>query len=222
MLKPRKRITRREIKEDPLVTKYLKIQKFYNKHSRTIKTGGMIVLAILVISIFMTRSKRNAEITAMGKLGIAENYYHAMNYSKAIDELTPIVETYSGTKSAGTAAFYAANSYYALKDYNNAKRYFQNYIDKYGQVELIAAASLAGVAACLETEDAFQEAAEDYEKAAKKYSKSFMAPFYLKDAGRCFILAGDIEKGRELYQTIQDDYSNSAVSEDVAFLLEVL
>jgi len=222
MLKPRKRITRKEIKEDPLVTRYLKIQKFYNKHSRIIQYGGIAILAILVIGILMTRSKRNAEITAASKLGVAENYYHAQEYSKAIDELIPIVETYPGTQSAGTSAFYVANAYYALKDYTNARKYYQICVDEYAQNELIGAASYAGVAACLETEDLFQEAAEYYEKAAKKYPKDFKAPFYLKDAGRCYIIAGNIEKGKELYQTIRNDYAESSVSEDVAYLLEVL
>ena len=64
MLKARKKITKREIKEDPLVTFYVRTQKFLQKHSKPFYIG---ILAVIVIATFImldSRSRRTGNIRA--------------------------------------------------------------------------------------------------------------------------------------------------------------
>ena len=222
MLRPRKKLSRREIKEDPLVTTYVRVQKFIQRHSKQLNIVGLIVVAAIVITVFMGRSKRSAETAAAGRLGIAEMYYWAQDYTRAVGELSNIVDTYSGTKSAGTAAFLTANAYYAQDDYANAEKYFRLYLDDYGHKKMFTASSLAGIAACRESQGAFLEAAQLYERAGTKIGNSSRSPFYLKDAGRCYVLAGEIDKGKAVYETIIDKYTDSSIKQEVEFLYESL
>ena len=222
MLRPRKKLSRREIKEDPLVTTYVRIQKFIQRHSKQLNVVGLILVAAIVITVFMGRSKRSAESAAAGRLGIAEMYYYIQDYTRAIGELSDIVDTYSGTKSAGTAAFLTANAYYSTGDYANAERYYQSYLDDYNHNKMFSASSLAGVAACRESQGLFLEAAQLYERAGTKYADSFRSPFHLKDAGRCYVLAGEIAKGKAVYKTIIDKYADSSIKQEVEFLFESL
>ena len=222
MLRPRKRISKREIKEDALVTFYVRVQKVVKQYSKQLNIGFFALLFVIVISVLMIRSKRNAEMTSSSKLGIAEQFYFSMNYQNAIDELLKIVEVYPGTKSAGMAVFYIANSYFELKEFDNAKTYYQNYLEGYKNNKMITASSLAGVAACLEQQSLFLESAGFYERASKKYAVGFKAPFYLKDAGRCYILAGQNEKGKEMAQFLIDKYPDSNLVNEMKFLVESL
>jgi len=222
MLRPRKRITKREIKEDALVTAYFRVQKFIRKYNRQLNIGFVIVVLIGVVSVLMVRSKKKAELAASGKLGIAEQFYYAPDYGRAIDELIQIVNTYSGTNAAGKAAFFLANVYFATEDYGNAERYYRMYLDDYSNSTLFSASSLAGIAACLESQNRYAEAARLYEKAGGKYPDFFEAPFFLKDAGRCYGMAGNREKSKEMYQYIIERYPESSLRHEVAFLSESL
>ena len=117
MLRPRKRITKKEIKEDPLVTNYLKVQNWLKKHSKQINIaiGGIIV--VLLIVLMAVRSKRQAEIKAESQLSVVEQFYYQMDYNKVVQQMPEIIDKYRGTRAAGEAAFFVANSYYNLKDY---------------------------------------------------------------------------------------------------------
>lgn len=222
MLRPRKKLTRKEIKEDALVTAYVRIQKFIQKFGKQLNIGGFIVLAIIVIGIFMIRSKRSAEFTAMARLSIAEQFYFVSDHARATTELTEIVNTYSGTRAAGTAAFFLANTYFATNDYDNAEKYYQTYIDDYSNNKMFTASCFAGIAACRESMEQLPEAARFYENAAQKYPNSFKAPFYLKEAGRCYVLAEEFEKGKEIYKMIIEKYPDSSIKQEAEFLFESL
>ncbi len=220
MLRPRKRILRKEIKEDPLVTIYVRVRKWLQKHMRELNIGITIFLIVIVVSVLMVRSKKNAELSAAANLGIAEQYYYAGDYQRAIAELGLVANTYSGTKAAGSAIFLLANSYYESQDYQLAKQNYQTYLDDYGQNPLFKASSLAGLAACAEMEKLYLQAATLYEKAGKEQPHLVLAPHYLKSAGICYMKAGDQQKAKETFQMILDRYPDSSVSQDVSFYLK--
>ena len=220
MLRPTKKLKKKEIKEDPLVTAYVRVQKFLRSHARELNIGITVLLIVVIVGVLMVRSKKRSEIAAAGQLSMAEQYYHAGEYEQAIPELSRVADTYSGTHAAGKAVFFVANAYFHLEDYTNAEIFYRRYADEYTDLPLFGASSLAGVAACLESSDSYAEAAEWYEKAAVKYPDGFDAPFLLKHAGRCFRLAGDRINTVRVYQTILDEYPDSSVRQDVGFLLE--
>ena len=222
MLKPRKKLTKREIKEDALVTTYFRVQKYFKKHQKIIQYALMGLAAIIVIGILMIRSKKNTEQVAMEKMGVAEQYYYTGNMGKAVEIFAQIVETYPGAEASRKAVFLLANSYFMRKEYGQAEKYFRLFYDKYNKKGAFAASSLAGIAACLESKNEFAEAAALYEKAGNKSENSFDASFYLKNSARCYLLVGEKEAGKRIYQIILDRYPESDQSRESEFILQSL
>lgn len=222
MLTPRKKISKQEIKEDKLVTYAVKAQKFYQANAKVIQYGMLAVLAVVVISTLMVRSKRQAEAQAAARLGIAEYLVNSGMWEQATPELNGVIETFSGTRAAGKAVFYLAKEALDSKKYEEAEAGFKRYIGKYHSDAFMTAAAMAGVAACMEDSQRFQEGYTWYEKAYKKAPKSFEAPFYLKDAARCATLAGQKETARRMYQKIVDEFEQSSVSQEAEFFLAAL
>jgi tetratricopeptide (TPR) repeat protein len=220
MLRPRKKISRREIKEDKLVTIYIKVQKFIKRYNRQINFTTMGLLVIIVIVFFVARSKKGAESTAEGKLALVEQFYYAKNYDQCMGEFENIIATYPGTRAAGITVFFMANIHYKQGNYNEAQRYYELYITDYSDIDIFTASSLVGIAACLENRNDFESAGEYYERAAKKYKDAFTTPFYLKNAARCYIMAAKPEKGKTIYQTILDQYPDFGLAREVEFLLK--
>ena len=220
MLRPTKKIHRKEIKEDALVTNYFRIRKLYDRFSRAVNIGLTALLAVAVVGILMARSKRGAEIRSQEMLGLAEQAYYMNDFPRVIRDMAPILKNYPGTRAAGTAAFYTANAYYSQNNIADAEKYYKMVVDHYGKNPLFSASSLAGLAAIEESRKQPAMAARLYEKAGRKFPGLYAAPFYLKEAARCFLASGDKPSAVKLLDLIQKEYPGSAVSEEVQWLRE--
>lgn len=229
MLKPRKRITRREIKEDPLVTRYLQARKILQQYAKQIQYGVAIIILVILGLALMSRNQKRNEASAAGRLAMAELYYYSQNYDQAIQNLGQVADSYAGSKSAGIAVYFIANSYYTQDDYDNAEIYYKTYLNEYSDIPLFTESARAGVAACLENREQYAEAAVLYEQACKDNPHSFEVPFHLEDAARCYLLSGNTEKSKTMYQLILDKYlvnpdesSLSEMKREVELKLEAL
>jgi len=222
MLKARKKITKREIKEDPLVTAYVRVQKFLQKHGKTINIGLAAVILLGGYIIIDSKNKKDNAMRAEKEIVTAEQIYFSKDYDSAINALIPIADKYKGTPAAGRAIFYIANAHYEKKNYSEAQKYYQQYLNDYGQIDYFKYSSLAGIAACLENEKQYEEAANMYKKAATASVENFCSPFYLSNAARCFVMAGQTEKGRTTYQGILDEYPDVAMKDEIVFHIESL
>jgi len=209
MLKPRKRIPRREIKQDTLVTYAFKFTDFVNRHAKVVTTSAIGVAIVLIIGVICARSKRAAEQRASSALSRAIIAYNQEKYEDAIDILQSIINDCKGTLSAGVATFYLANAYFFTGDYDNARKYYSEYLDDYKDDEMLSSSSLAGIGACLEQKGRFKQAAEYYRRAADEYPEDFQAPQNYLNAGRCYLLAGAKDEAEKVLKKLIDKYPDS-------------
>lgn len=222
MLKPRKKITKKQIKEDPLVTYYFKTLDFIQAHSQKFYIGAVALLAIIFIIIMLGRSKRNAELAASEALARA-NYQLSQNQTQeAIDILLNMVDNYSGTESAEKGVYLLGKAYFEKGEYEKAQQYFERYIDDYGDDPILLGGAYSGLGASLEQQEKFAEAAKVYEEGANKLEKNFLAPRLLMKAGRCYRKANQFAKAKSCYQKILDDYADSEFKEDAELYLAKL
>ena len=222
MLKPRKRLSKREIKEDPLVTKYMQVKQFWINHRKEFDIIVGVIAVVVIIGFLMMKSKRSAEIKANSQLAIPETYYHFHDYERAMPELETIIEQYPGTHSAGMAIFFLANIYYDKAEYDEAYNYYEMYLDDYSEEDIFISSCLAGKAACLENKENYKQAADLYFKAVKKYPDLFKSPYNAMNAVRCCWLAGMNNKGKEFCKYIINNYPDSPVIQKAEYFAEVL
>ena len=220
MLQARKKLTKREIKEDPLVTAYGKVRLWLLQNNKIVNTTAIAVLVLMTLTILMARSKRQAQIRAEGQLGMSEQYYHFGQYDRAIDDLARIVNTFPGTLAAGKAAFFLANSYFETKEFEKAETYYRLYLDDYADMPLFTVASMEGLAACLEIKEQFGDAAAMYFSAYKRFDETHSAPFLLRNAARCYRAAGNLDEAKKMYGIIQSEFADSQIANEVAAMLK--
>jgi len=222
MLKARKKITRKQIKEDKFVTTYFKTVEYINQNSKNIMIGVVAVLAIIVIIFVMAKSKRDAELNASEQLAKATAEMGAGNSQQAKDILLNLIDNYSGTKSASRGVYMIGQFHYINEEYNQAIEYFDKYLDKHGDDSILTLAAYAGKGACLEQLGKLLEAGQTYEMGAKKFEDSFNAPQLLMDAGRCYSLANNFANARNCYKIVLDKYKNSGFKSDAELYLAKL
>lgn len=220
MLKPKKKITKREIKEDKLVTTYFEATTWYSENKKLISSvlTGVVVVAIAVIVISNNIRANNESATT--ELGKVMSYYDQGRFEQAISGdpqnnirgLQAIVDDYGSTESGERAKFLLANSYYVTQQYDKALQY---YLDADVSDNLLASSVLAGAAACFEAKGDHEAAASSFEKAAYKAKIDDVIAENLLHAATNYSAAGKKEKALELLRKIKKEYSATSYARDV-------
>ena len=211
MLKAQKKLSKRELKQDALITSLANATDFYEKNKQTI---GYTLLAIVVMVAgtwwYFSRQATNNE-TASAKLGSVFSYVDNNQYQLAIDGvperkitgLKSIVEEYGGTNAGNIARFYLANAYFQLNKYDEALTHFEEFSPS---ESYLAVSRLTGIAGCYEAKGEYEEAAEHYEKASVGYPKDVDAAANMNSAANNFLLAGKKERALDLFKKLKKEY----------------
>jgi TolA-binding protein len=222
MLKPRKRITKRQLKEDKLVTFYQNAQTWIEEYSKYVIGGVAAVIIIVVVVMMYNSSQQAAEKEASVKLSQATKSYERGDYQTATSLLSNLVEENGGTRSGKMGHLYLANSLFQTQDYAGAEENYKKFISGFKGDEHILSSAAAGVAACYEEKNEFEVAAKEYENVVKKYADSIFAPRYLMRAARCYELATNKDKAKEVYAKVIEEFPDSEEKGDAVVLSAML
>ena len=219
MLKPRKHIGKRELKEDKLVTFAFRAQSyFFLNMKRILLIGGGGVVVVVLLSMMMI-SKQRSNAIASASLTQAEIMFRAGNTEAARQVLLSMVDTYKGTPSAGQGVHLLGNVLFDSREYDESITYFQRYLDDYGDNPLIQASAKAGVASCYEEQGKNTEAAAMFRRAADEYPSNHQAPEFLLNAARCYEAAADVENARKSVQDLLDRYPDTPYADEAELTL---
>ena len=222
MLKPKKKITKKDLKEDKFVKFTLQAKTYLDENSKQVfyMVTGILVVAIVVI-VFVYAHNANVE-EARGQLGIAQVEYSNLNYDKAITRLESLIESYDGTNEADQGMFLLANILYQKERYEESKNYFEQFIDSYSGSNILLASGIAGLAACYEKEEMYSEAGETYSNAASTAPDFVEADNYLYLAGICFSKAGDTLQAIEKFEyLVENNVTNKRLNDAKAQLTKL-
>jgi len=216
MLKARKKITHKEIKQDKLVTAYFESKDWFAspENKRKVSIGAIIVVAVIAGVFFWISSKNSKNEEAETKLSTVISLYESGKYQEAVNGdqstntmgLNDIVNSYGGTESGQTAKLYLGNCYYNLKDYDNALKNFDSYS---GSSDIIKSACISGMGAVYESKGDLKKAAEYFDKAASVNKDLITNEENMYYAIRDYSQAGDKENARKIYNTLKDKFPKS-------------
>ena len=227
MLKAQKKIPKREMKQDPLITWYFEAQQWFESRKKLLSYIGLAVVAVIAGGWIYMNNRTQAEQNASAALGKVMRYYDLGQYELAINGipqenirgLQSIVDEYDGTASAEQSQFYLANAYYNLRQYDKALEQFAGAdLDD----AMFVASVRAGQGACYEALGQYAEAGSSFEEASNISSDELLTPEYLYDAGRNFIKSGDRTRAESLLTKLKKDHPMSVYAREVDKLLAEL
>jgi TolA-binding protein len=222
MLKPYKKISKQELKQDKFVTYTLKAKEYAENNTRLIMWGGIFIVVVILVLSYLAHSKSQANLNANDLLTRATMSYEQGNIQQGEQLLQQLVDDYAGVTAAGQGCFYLAKIYWQQNDFANAKIYFRKYLDDYKSDDLLTSAAYAGYGDCLLEEGNVQEAALNYEKAAQTDTESPQAPSFYYSAASAFLSAKDYQNARKVASIIVEKYDQSEYKTKAEILLNMI
>lgn len=220
MLTKKKRITKKEIKKDKLVTKYYQVMNYYKEYQAKFLIG-LAAIALVIIAVFLYSNKKsNDNLAAAAQLSKIMPIYESGSFQEAVDGkpnanvvgLQKIVENFGGTEQGEIAKIYLANSYVVL---NKLEEAYQLYDDYSGSNPLLKATSLAGKASYFETKKEYEKAVDLYKDAARVSLSNPSTPDYLLRAGINLLRIGRRDEAKSIFEEIKKDFTSSMAAQEI-------
>ena len=128
MLKPKRKITRKEIQKDPFLESIFSFKEhFENRKQLYIKIILSVVGVFIVGFLYNSNSVTNENEADYG-LSIGMIYHNQGDYQNAIMQFQQIVDEYSNTKSGYDASFYIGKIHFERGNYDLALPHFERYV----------------------------------------------------------------------------------------------
>jgi TolA-binding protein len=205
----RKKLTKKELKEDEVAEFFMQSGEYVREHSK--KIAGLVVVALIVVLVVTValRQRKAAEIEAQGWIARANLDLKQGNIDGAIQSYSTIMDRFRGTWSHSDANFFAANAHFMSGRYDSSLVLFERYLSLSKRREEFTASAKLGVAQCLEELGRYQDAADSYLKVQREHPDDPLAPDAILGAGRCYELAGDLRLAESTYSDLLELYPDS-------------
>ncbi len=199
----RQRLTKHQLKEDAFTTAIFRAREWTEDNLRLVLmvAGGILVVILAIWGI--TRYTSSQEQDAARLYGEAGVELRSDNLSGAILNLQTVVDEYGDSEIAGVACFQLADAYFVQRRFDDARVYFQKYLDDYGDDKLLVTSALSGLGAIDEHAQDYASCFERQMEAAQT-DAGFMAAEYLRQAVRCAVEDGDTAAALRAYERIQE------------------
>lgn len=226
MITRKKKLSKKEIKEDKLVSFLYRIESLYENNKRRILTYGVIFLVVVGAVYFYMGQKREQNEKAGLELSRVMDIFNSGSYLESIEGrqgtniigLKRIVEEYGSTENGETAKIFLANAYSYLGNYEEAFKYFEDYS---GSIAVYKASAKAGMAGYYASNKEYKTAADLYKEASSVTEINPQNPDYLLSAAVNYLKAGDKEDSKILLNKIKENYKTSDAFKEVEKYLAV-
>ncbi len=191
---------------------------------------GLMAIALVILGFlgYTKYIQEPTELEASNELAFPRKYYEqaAVAASSEVDSLLTlglegtdgkygfldIATTYSGTKAANLANYYAGVSYLQMKAYDKAITYLGKFSS---DDEAIAPVALGAIGDAFSDINQYKEALSYYEQAANKKDNEYTTPLFLFKAGMMALELKDFSKAESLFTKIKEQYSQSLQGRDI-------
>ena len=231
-----KRLTKRQMKEDPLLTWTVRIETYLEENLKRIAiVVGAVALAVALVFVWRGMS-RGAESEASAQLAEAQFQLWSGNPTQAAESAKRVIDQHGGTRSGRQAHLVRGDALLATGDPQGAMAEYKIFLDHVGGNRELGQVGRRGLAVAAENAKQYADAAAAYEELAREEERLLperkKAPQMsatlrpeaaviqdLLAAARCFGQAGEAAKARALYEEITARYGAEPQAADAKLRL---
>ena len=216
MLKPKRKITKKEIKRDPLLETVYKVQKLFLEKRNFISITGIILFSIILIFFLFQSIKNNKNVEANKIMSTAINLYQNNNFSEALLSFENLISDFENTIDGKKALFYSAKIHMNAGRNIEARKFAQDYLET-GKSSTHTLGSFLILAEINENAGEYFDAATNYLKASKISNSDIQKNRIMIKALSCFVLDENFDQASEIISELDNTItSNDPLNKDYA------
>ena len=140
MLKPSRKILRKEIKKDPFLETFEKIENGFQDNRKTVINVLIFFVAIIIIGSIYINNQNEIKLESSSAFGAALVAYSNLDYENAKFQFESISSSYKGTESEVLSKYYLGKIAYELGNLNEAKLFLNDFLDNTKEATLVCGA----------------------------------------------------------------------------------
>ena len=129
MLKPQRKITRNEIKRDPLLETLDRIESGFENNKKTVTNVGVFLIASIIGLYIIYNNNKQNELESNSAFGIAMIAYTNNDYKNAKFQFETILSNFDDTDGSDIANYFLGKIAYKNNNYDDANLYLNNYLN---------------------------------------------------------------------------------------------
>lgn len=200
----KRRVRKKDIKKDPLVTYALRTSKFAQENFNFIIIGVVVLVGVIAVLVFTANSRRNSAQQAQRQLSSAMVLYQQRDYEAAKTTFEQIYQNHGGTERL-VSKYFKADCELKQRNFSQALVDYDLYLDDASKYPAFKEAAWYGKALCYEGLGDFTEAAVTMETLHQSLDEN--DPRYLESAyhaGEFFAKAGNRERAVIHFRTVSE------------------
>jgi len=170
MLKPKRKISKQEIKKDPFLEFINNAQSWFQEKKKIIYQITFGVIAVLAVIYYLSNNRINAGKEGEALLGNALLSQDIGDVENAKFQLQTLVDDYDGTKAGIEGKYYLGKSLFENLEIETASEYLNEYVKKGNNAILITTAYK--ILAEIALKDTNSEEAEKYLQKGTKFAEN--------------------------------------------------
>ena len=140
MLNPSRKILKKEIKKDPLLETFEKIESRFDKNKKTLINVLIFFVVITIVGSIYVNSQNETELESSSAFGAALVAYSNSDYDNAKFQFESISSNYEGTENEIFSNYFLGRIAYELGNFNEAKLLLNDFLDNAENEKLVCGA----------------------------------------------------------------------------------
>jgi len=203
MLKPKRKITRKEIKKDPLLETIDSIEVKFEKNKKTYGNIAILVFLVLIGGYIFTNKQNQNKIDSNSALGMAMVAYSNMDYENAKFQFESIRSNFGSTSSANLSNYFLGKMAYENSDFINSSLHLNEFLKHSNDDVLVCGAIKLLTEISLKNNNP-EEALRNLDKATNyKFSNSLMFDLELMKVAT-FLIMNNFKSGKVILEEIDN------------------
>ena len=205
MLKPRRKIIKKELKKDPYIDFLSRAKNNVDENKKLYMRLGLGTVVIIVAMLFFRNNLQNSKDAGAESLGKALVTLASGDLDNATLQFEFIADEYDNNEAGTLAKYYLARAHFNDKDYLAAYSYLNQIADENFKLAQFPV-SIYKMLGFIALEDGDQAAAMDYYEQALEKSKIVQQEQSITlDLADVLLKMGDFGRSLELVQKVLDE-----------------
>jgi len=195
MLKPTKKITKKEIQRDPFLETIDQAQSYFEEKKNVIIQALVGLVVVILAFNFIGDKKDTKEIQASAALGSALIALDRGDIENALFQLETVKNEYNGTLAADQSEYHIGKQKYESGDYDNAKTYLQSFLNN-KPIDLMLSSTAAMLADIAKIQGDTKNATSYFDRAIRSTTDSHIKRMVIIQKGEFNLSLGNIEDAK--------------------------